>query len=329
MRLLILGGTVFLGRHASQQALERGHRLTLFTRGRTNAGLFPDAEHLHGDRDGGLAPLQGREFDAVIDTSGYFPRVVADSARLLAPRCGHYTFVSSVSVYDQNGGVGSDVDGPVGTIDDATTEEITETSYGPLKALCEQAAEREFGDRTLIVRPGLIVGPDDPTDRFTYWPTRIAEGGTVLAPGDPGARTQVIDVRDLAGWMVTMAERGANGRFNAVGPAQPLTIGALLDRCNAVSGASADIVWADNQALLDREVEPWSDLPLWLGGDADLEWMDCVDPGPAMAAGLRHRPMDDTIADTLAWHRANRDAPGRAGFRMSREREAELLAELA
>ncbi|HSS54447.1 MAG TPA: NAD-dependent epimerase/dehydratase family protein [Gaiellales bacterium] len=329
MRLLILGGTVFLGRHASEQALERGHELTLFTRGRTNAGLFPDVEHLHGDRDGGLAPLAGREFDAVIDTSGYFPRVVADSARLLAPTCGHYTFVSSVSVYDQNGGAGSEVDGPVGTIEDATIEEITETSYGPLKALCEQAVEHEFGDRALVVRPGLIVGPDDPTDRFTYWPARIAEGGTVLAPGDPGARTQVIDVRDLAGWMVEMAERGADGRFNAVGPAQPLTIGALLDRCNAISGAGADIVWADNQALLDHEVEPWSDLPLWLGGDPELEWMDCVDPGPAVAAGLRHRPIDETIADTLAWHRANRDAPGRAGFRMSREREATLLAELA
>ena len=173
MRLLILGGTVFLGRHASEQALERGHELTLFTRGETNAGLFPDAEHVHGDRDGGLAPLAGREFDAVIDTSGYFPRVVADSARLLAPTCGHYTFVSSVSVYDQNGGAGSEVDGPVGTIEDATIEEITETSYGPLKALCEQAVEREFGDRSLVVRPGLIVGPDDPTDRFTYWPARI------------------------------------------------------------------------------------------------------------------------------------------------------------
>ena len=239
----------------------------------------------------GWRRLQGREFDAVIDTSGYYPRLVADSARLLAPSCGHYTFVSSVSVYDQNGGAGSEVDGPVGTIEDATIEEITETSYGPLKALCEQAAEHEFGDRTLVVRPGLIVGPDDPTDRFTYWPARIAEGGTVLAPGDPGARTQVIDVRDLAGWMVAMAERGAHGRFNAVGPAQPLTIGALLDRCNAVSGAGADIVWADNQALLDREVEPWTDLPLWLGGDPETEWMDCVDPGPAMAAGL-HVPSD-------------------------------------
>ena len=139
----------------------------------------------------------------------------------------------------------------------------------------------------------------------------------------------MIDVRDLAGWMVAMAERGAHGRFNAVGPAQPLTIGALLDRCNAVSGGGADIVWADNQALLDREVEPWSDLPLWLGGDPEMEWMDCVDPGPATAAGLSHRPIDETIADTLAWHRANRDAPGRAGFRMSRAREAELLADLA
>jgi 2'-hydroxyisoflavone reductase len=328
MRLLILGGTVFLGRHVAGQALERGHELTLFTRGRSNAGLFADAEHLHGDRDGGLAPLAGREFDAVIDTSGYVPRVVRESADLLSGS-GRYTFVSSVSVYDGNGVGSSQPDGPVGTIEDETFEEITGESYGPLKALCEQAVERVLGDRALVIRPGLIVGPDDPTDRFAYWPVRIADGGAVLAPGDPAVHTQVIDVRDLATWTLDMTERGMSGRWNAVGPAQPLAMGMLLDRCKAVAGSDAEIVWVDNTLLLDRGVEPWTDLPLWLGGDPDLEWMDRVDPSPAVAAGLRHRPIDETIADTLAWHRANRDAPGRAGFRMSREREAELLAELA
>lgn len=325
MQLLVLGGTAFLGRHISEQALERGHELTLFTRGRTNPGLFPEAEHIHGDRDGGLDPLRGRAFDAVIDTSGYVPRVVAASADLLAGSAGHYTFVSSVSVYEGNGGV-TDPDGPVGTIEDEATEEITGESYGPLKALCEQAVERAFGERALVIRPGLIVGPDDPTDRFTYWPVRIAEGGRVVAPGDPEAQTQVIDVRDLARWILWMAERCERGRWNAVGPAQPLPIGELLERCRAVSGSDAEIVWLDNAYLLEQGVEPWTDLPLWLGGDPDYEWMDHVDPGPSMRAGLQLRPIDETIEATLEWHRQHVDDPARAGFKMTPEREAELLS---
>jgi 2'-hydroxyisoflavone reductase len=327
MRLLVLGGTVFLGRHVSEQALARGHELTLFTRGRANPGLFPEAEHLHGDRDGGLDGLAGRGWDAVIDTSGYVPRLVSASAELLAPSVEHYTFVSSVSIYDGNGGAGTDPDSPVGTIDDETIEEITETSYGPLKALCEQAAERALPGRTLVVRPGLIVGPDDPTDRFTYWPARVAEGGRVLAPGRPQAQTQVIDVRDLAGWLLDMAERRATGVFNAVGPARPLELGELLRRCREVSGSDAEPVWANDAWLIECGVEIWSDLPLWLGGDPELEWMDHVDPGPALDAGLALRPLDQTIADTLEWHRRTAGAPGRSGFRMTREREAELLAE--
>jgi 2'-hydroxyisoflavone reductase len=325
MQLLVLGGTAFLGRHISEQALERGHELTLFTRGRTNPGLFPEAEHINGDRDGGLEPLRGRTFDAVIDTSGYVPRVVAASADLLRGSVGHYTFVSSVSVYEGNGGV-TDTDGPVGTIEDETTEEITGESYGPLKALCEQAVERAFGERALVIRPGLIVGPDDPTDRFTYWPARIAEGGTVVAPGDPAAQTQAIDVRDLAAWILDMAERGAAGRWNAVGPAQPLAIGELLERCRAVAGSGAEIVWLDNTYLLEQGVEPWTDLPLWLGGDPDYEWMDRVDPGPAVRAGLQLRPIDETIEATLAWHRAHLADPARAGFKMTPEREVDLLS---
>ncbi len=330
MRLLLIGGTAFLGRHISEQALARGHELTLFHRGKTNPGLFPEAEHVLGDRDGGLEPLRGRRFDAVIDTSGYVPRVVRQSAELLEPSVGRYLFVSTVSVYDGNGGAGTDVNGPVGTIADESTEEITEESYGPLKALCERAVEETFGpDRSLVVRPGLIVGPDDPTDRFTYWPARIAEGGRVLAPGSPSSPTQIIDVRDLAGWILDLSEAGTTGRFNAVGPEQPLPIGHLLDRCIAVSGSDAELVWVPSAQLIERGVEVWTDLPLWLGEDPELTWMDEVDPGPAIAAGLRYRPLDDTIAETLAWHRANRDLPSRAGFRMTREREAELLAELA
>jgi len=330
LRLLIIGGTAFLGRHISEQALAGGHELTLFHRGRTNPELFPEAEHVLGDRDGGLEPLRGRRFDAVIDTSGYFPRVVRQSAELLEPSAGHYTFISSVSVYDGNGGAGTEVDGPVGTIADESVEEITEESYGPLKALCEQVVEETYGaDRSLIIRPGLIVGPDDPTDRFTYWPARVAEGGRVLAPGSPSTPTQIIDVRDLAAWTLAMAERRATGRFNAVGPDRPLPLGHLLDRCAAVSESGAEIVWVPSAELLERGVAVWTELPLWLGEDPEYSWMDEVDPAPAIAAGLRHRPLDDTIAETLAWHRANRDLASRAGFRMTREREAALLAELA
>src|SRR5689334_3211419 len=198
----------------------------------TNPELFPEAEHVLGDRDGGLEPLRGRRFDAVIDTSGYVPRVVRQSAELLEPSADHYTFISSVSVYDGNGGAGTEVDGPVGTIADESVEEITEESYGPLKALCEQVVEETYGaDRSLIIRPGLIVGPDDPTDRFTYWPARVAEGGRVLAPGNGKDPVQFVDVRDLAAWTIGCIERRHLGIYNATGPSKRMTVAELLDAC--------------------------------------------------------------------------------------------------
>jgi 2'-hydroxyisoflavone reductase len=325
LKLLVLGGTQFLGRHIAKQALDRGHALTLFNRGVTNPGLFPQAEQVHGDRDGGLDALDGRRFDAVVDTSGYLPRVVSASARLLADSAEHYTFISSVSVYEGNGGAGTDPGSPVGELADKTVEEITDETYGPLKALCEQAVREALPGRALVIRPGLIVGPDDPTDRFTYWPARIADGGRVLAPGDPAAMTQLIDVRDLAAFVLDMAERGATGTHNAVGPERPLPLGDLLEQCVAVAGSGAELVWVAGELLLEQGVEPWTDLPLWLGGDPDLEWIDHIDPVPAIGEGLRLRPVRETIAATLEWHRANLGGPFRAGFRMSRGREAGLL----
>jgi 2'-hydroxyisoflavone reductase len=325
LKVLVLGGTGFLGRHIAEQALERSHALTLFNRGVTNPGLFPQAEHLRGDRDGGLDALDGRRFDAVVDTSGYLPRVVSASAGRLADAAEHYTFISSVSVYEGNGGAGTDPGSPVGELADETVEEITDETYGPLKALCERAVREALPGCTLVIRPGLIVGPHDPTDRFTYWPARIADGGTVLAPGDAAAMTQVIDVRDLAAFVLDMAERGATGTYNAVAPERPLALGDLLEQCVAVARSDAALVWVANELLLEHGVEPWTDLPLWLGGDPEMEWIDHIDPTPAIGQGLRPRPVRETIESTLEWHRAHLAAPSRAGFRMTRAREAELL----
>jgi len=265
----MLGGTAFLGRHVTEQALERGHTVTLFNRGVTNPGLFPQVEHVQGDRDGGLDALDGRRFDAVVDTSGYLPRVVSASARRLADAVEHYTFISTVSVYEGNGGAGTDADSPVGTIDDEAVEEVTGETYGPLKALCERVVRDAMPGRALVIRPGLIVGPDDPTDRFTYWPARIADGGAVLAPGDPAASTQVIDVRDLAAFVLDAAERRATGTYNAVAPERPLALGDLLEHCITIAGSSAELVWVENELLVEHGVEPWTDLPLWLGGDPE------------------------------------------------------------
>jgi 2'-hydroxyisoflavone reductase len=325
MRLLILGGTVFLGKHVVERALGRGHEVTLFNRGQSHPDRFPDVEKLAGDRDGGLDPLRGREWDAVVDTSGYLPRIVSASAELLADAVDRYLFVSTVSVYDAVGLTAVNEQTPVATIEDPTVEEIDGEKYGPLKALCEQVVQRALPGRSMVVRPGLIVGPDDTTDRFTYWPVRMADGGDVLCPEPRDQPSQVIDVRDLAAWIVTLLENRATGVLNGVGPGSPTTLGSTIETCAQVVGSSPALHWADGQFLIDQGVEPWSDLPLWLGPDTAEHWLDLTDPGPAVAAGLTYRPIEETIADTLAWHRATADT-GRWGFPMSLQREAALLS---
>jgi len=325
MRLLVLGGTVFLGKHVVESALGRGHEVTLFNRWQTHTDRFPAIEKLVGDRDGGLDVLVGREFDAVVDTSGYLPRIVSASAELLKDSVNRYLFVSSVSVYDGTGLTEVNEQTPVATIDDPTVEEIDGDTYGPLKALCEQAVERALPGRTMVVRPGLIVGPDDPTDRFTYWPVRMTDGGDVVCPEPRDQPCQVIDVRDLAGWMVTLLENGTTGVLNGVGPATPATLGSTIETSADVAGSSPSLHWIDGQFLIDQGVEPWSDLPMWLGPDPAEHWLDCTDPAPAMAAGLTHRPLAETVADTLAWHRAAPETR-RWGFPMSLQREAALLS---
>ena len=299
MRLLVLGGTVFLGRAVVDSALGGGHDVTIFTRGRTNPELFPEAERLRGDRDGDLGALEGRTWDGVVDTSGYVPRIVRQSAELLRDAVGRYVFVSSVSAYADLSSPPEE-SSPLAALEDPDSEEIMR-DYGALKAACERVVEDVFGDRATIVRPGLIVGPHDPTGRFTYWPRRVAEGGRVLAPGPPEAPVQVIDVRDLGDWLVELAERGPGGAFNAVGPAEPLTFGELLGaRAATATGSGARLVWAGGERLLEAGVEPWSELPLWLPGEEHAGMLR-TPVERAVAAGLRFRPLAETIADTLAW----------------------------
>lgn len=317
----MLGGTVFLGRHTVEAALARGHSVTLFNRGQHNADLFPEADKLRGNRDGGLDALRNRRWDAVIDFCGYLPRLVGDSAALLAGSVDRYIFISSVSVYAGPGtAAGLAEDAPVGRIDNPTTETITAESYGPLKALCEEAVDRALPGRAVILRPGLIVGPQDPTDRFTYWPVRAARGGEVLCPGYPDWETQIIDARDLADWTVALVEAGASGVYNAAGPEVPLRFGELLTHCRDAAGSDARWRWLDERWLLDKGVQPWSDLPLWLAGEDIL-----VRNERARAAGLKFRPVADTVRDTLAWATARPEGLSlKTG--LSPEREADLLS---
>jgi 2'-hydroxyisoflavone reductase len=321
MKLLVLGGTAFLGRHLVEAALGRGDEVTLFNRGRTNAHLFPDVERVTGDRDGGLEPLRGRRWDAVVDTSGYVPRVVRQSAELLGD-CGVYAFVSSGSVYPLQAPDRSE-DAPVDRMEDPANEEVM-AHYGPLKALCEEVVGDVFGDRGLIVRSGLIVGPFDPTGRFTYWAVRLGRDGEVLGPGDPDRHVQFIDARDQADWILDMAAAGRGGTFNVAGPARPLSFGDLASR------ASGPVTWVSDQFLLDAGVQPYTEMPLWTPASVGRLNMP-IDR--ALAAGLRHRPVDETIRDTRAWAESRDGSAGQvdAGGRVRRptaitpDREAELL----
>jgi 2'-hydroxyisoflavone reductase len=325
MKLLILGGTVFLGRHIVESALRRGHTPTLFNRGRRNPDLFPQVEKLRGDRDGGLEALKGRRWDAVIDPSGYVPRLVRASAELLAGAVAHYTFISSLSVYADSRQPGIDERYPVGRLAESGTEQITADTYGPLKALCEQAAEAALPGRVLSVRAGLIVGPHDPTDRFTYWPARVARGGDVLAPGRADYRVQFVDVRDLADWIVGAVEAGTTGVFNATGPQGIVTLGEVLEASQAASGSAARLAWVPEAFLLEQKVAPWSELPLWVpDSDPDSLGFSAFDCRKAITAGLTFRPLAETVQDTLAWAASRpADYQWRAG--LTAEREAELL----
>ena len=321
MDLLVLGGTRFLGRHLVEEALGREHRVTLFNRGESNPGLFPEVEELRGERGGDLSPLRGRLWDAAIDTSGYLPREVRYSAELLADSVGHYALVSSISAYEDFARTGIDEDAPVLEPPDPEPVELDWELYGGLKVGCERAAEAAMPGRMLVVRPGMIVGPHDYTDRFPYWRRRVAEGGDVLAPGDPEQQVQLIDARDLAGWMLRMAEGGRTGVYNATGPEYGLTMRGMLEGIREATGSDARFVWASEKFLLDAGVEPWEEMPFWV--PEEMAGILAVDVSRAVGAGLVFRPLGDTVRDVPGPEDERPEVEIEAGI--SREREEELL----
>jgi 2'-hydroxyisoflavone reductase len=327
MRILIIGGTRFLGRHLVEAALDRSHDVTLFNRGKSNPDLFPRLETILGDREQDINKLNGRIWDAVIDVAGYLPRIVRLSAEVLKENVARYVFISTISVYRDFKEIGIAESYPVGTLENETVEEITGETYGPLKALCEQVVQNIYGMRALIVRPGLIVGSHDPTDRFTYWPVRVARGGEVLAPQGPDALIQIVDVRDLADFIINLIQNHAFGVYNATGPDYELTIGKLLEVSKQVSGSDANFRWASVDFLNRHKVEAWSDMPTWVPDDEEGVGLSHVDVSKAIAAGLKFRPLDETVRDTLEWAQTRpADHQWRAG--LTAEREAEVLAAL-
>lgn len=300
MSILILGGTGFIGPHMVEYAQARGHEVTLFNRGRTNTHLFPELEKLVGDRASDLTALEGRRWDAVIDNSGYIERHCRSSAEVLSDS-GRYVFISTLSAYKDLATPGITEDYELARLPDpamAESDEWTGQTYGPFKALCEEAVQAVFGERATIVRPGYIVGPRDGTDRWTYWPVRAAAGGTMAVPGSPQDAVQFIDARDLGAWVVRMVENDTSGEFNAVGPVEPVSMAAMLEACRSVSGSDAEFQWVDAEFARNQGVV----FPIWAPpGEGDFGAVHLVGNARAVEAGYTSRPIEETIRDTLAW----------------------------
>ncbi|MDQ6938815.1 MAG: NAD-dependent epimerase/dehydratase family protein [Verrucomicrobiota bacterium] len=335
MNILILGGTGFTGPFQVKYALSRGHKVTVFNRGKSHPGELPEGvEQLVGDRSGQLDALKNRKWDVVIDNPTSVPVWVRDAAEILKGNVDRYVFISTISVYADNtkpndeAGALAKYEGPNAMKE--TRESIVASEfklYGPLKALSEQEAEKWFPKKTLIIRPGLIVGPNDQTDRFTYWPVRIERGGEVLAPGDPKDPVQFIDARDLAEWTIRMVEKGAVGIYNATGPAKELGVGDMLGGIKTVLKSNATFTWADAGFLEAQKVSPWSDMPVWVPSRGEEGGLSRTSIQKALAEGLTFRPLDVTARDTLAWFKTQpteRQAKLKAG--LTPEREKEVLA---
>jgi nucleoside-diphosphate-sugar epimerase len=333
LRILILGGTGFTGPYQVRYALSRGHKVTTFNRGKTHPGELPkEVEQLIGDRNGKLDALKNRQWDVVIDNPTTLPAWVRDVAQILKDNAERYVFISTISVYGEPK-TGPDENAPTekyeGTDPYKETIEAMKASgyktYGPLKALSEREAEKWFPGKTLIIRPGLIVGPRDESDRFTYWPVRIDRAGDVLAPGNPNDPVQFIDARDLAEWTIRMAENRETGIYNATGPAKPFGIGGMLDGIKGALKSDAKFTWVREEFLTEQKVQPWSDMPVWTGKDDAVARTNI---SRALSKGLTFRPLDVTARDTLAWFKSlpqGRQSHPKAG--LSPEREAEVLAD--
>src|SRR5713226_5792226 len=332
LRILILGGTGFTGPYQVRYALSRGHKVTTFNRGKTHPTELPnEVEQLIGDRNGKLDALKNRQWDVVIDNPATLPAWVRDAAQILKSNVERYVFISTISVYADTGQSVDETaalakyDGPDPYKE--TIEAVKASGYktsGPLKALSEKEAEKWFPGKALIIRPGLIVGPRDETDRFTYWPVRIDRGGEVLAPGDPSDPVQFIDARDLAEWTIRMAENHATGIYNATGPAKPLGIGAMLDGIKDAGKSNANLIWVSEEFLTQQKVEAWSDMPVWTGKESGLARASI---SRGLSKGLTFRPLSDTTRDTLVWFKSlpqDRQSKLRAG--LTPEREVEVLA---
>ena len=327
LKILILGGTVFLGRHMVEAALERGHEVTLFNRGKSGPDLFPDLETVNGDRSTDLDRIEGGRFDVVLDPSCYFPRDVVAAAKAF-DAIGRYIFISSVSAYEDLHTRGMDESAPLCPWQEAY-EELTEVepeAYGALKAECERRLLTAFGARATIVRPGLIVGPYDRSGRFSYWPHRFSVGGSILLPDAADTETQIIDVRDLAEWIIRLGEDDVTGTFNGVGPRDTLTLKDVFRACRAHAAPETETVEVSETFLQEEGVAPWTELPLWLPSGLVPIGFDSVSLEAAIGSGLTFRPLDMTLKDTLASIRAE---GFHAGSSLTRAREAELLAKWA
>lgn len=330
LRVLIFGGTGFIGPHFVRTLRARGHAITLFNRGKRNPRLFTDVETLIGDRNGQVDAIKGREWDVVIDDSGYVPKNVKLTTDILKGHAGHYIFVSSISAYADLTPPGIDEDYKLATLADPATEEITDTTYGALKAACEKTVEQAFGGNSAVLRPTYIVGPGDTSDRFTYWPVRAARGGEMLAPGSPADPIQFVDVRDLADFMRLCVENRISGSYNVCNPPGAVTIGELLETAKRVSGATTKIIWAPADFLDKNQALKGNEVPIWAPTTGELAGATLVSSARAVAKGLRFRPVETTVRDTLAWHAqrpAEQQQKLRAGF--TSERETELIKLLA
>ncbi|MEL0035213.1 MAG: NAD-dependent epimerase/dehydratase family protein [Gammaproteobacteria bacterium] len=332
LKILMLGGTGFLGPHTVQYAIDRGHEVTLFNRGRSKENLFPELEKLIGNRDpevdAGLSALKGRKWDCVIDTSSYVPRIAGASAQLLKGQCEQYLMISTISVYSQFSQLNMDESAAVGTLDDPTVETVDGATYGPLKAYSEQAVTEQFGAGATILRPGLIVGPRDRTDRYSYWPVRASRGGDMLCPGNGSDLVQYIDVRDLAEFIVHCLEQKTTGIFNTISDSKTETVKDMVDTCIEVSGADTNAVWADTDFLTEQGVRPWADMPVWVPNAGEMAGLSQIDVSRAFAAGMKIRDRKETALDTLNWFKTlpeERQKTLRAGIKS--EREQEVLAE--